>query len=92
MDVVVDINVFIFIPAVICGLCGGALGGVFSYANIKMNRWRNANIKPKNWLRVLDVMAISFVVRSHCRFSAYCHCRTHKAVMRFFLCALAPAE
>ena len=41
----------IFIPTVVIGLLGGALGAGFTFLNLKVSRFRKRVIEPKKYFR-----------------------------------------
>ena len=48
----VDINILMFIPAVIIGVIGGLMGSLFTIVNLKIHRLRKRNLAAikKPWL------------------------------------------
>jgi chloride channel 7 len=54
----VQVDILIFLPAVICGITGGALGTLFTFCNLKISRWRGRVIAKRKWARVLEPCVI----------------------------------
>lgn len=49
----------VLIPSAILGLFGGISGGVFTYLNLKLNKFRRKHINTFRWLRVVEVLLIT---------------------------------
>ena len=48
-------HILTMIPTIVLGLIGGALGGIFTFFNLKIVRMRLRNLANKRFLRVLEV-------------------------------------
>ena len=57
-----SLNIMIFIPTIIIGLLGGAMGAGFTFCSLKMNRFRKNYIEPRKWLRVLEPVIIVLIM------------------------------
>jgi chloride channel 7 len=54
-------HVAVFLPAALVGVLGGVLGSIFTFANLKITKWRSRVVAPHAWLRVLEPVAIMLV-------------------------------
>ena len=52
----------IFIPTVVIGLLGGALGAGFTFLNLKVSRFRKRVIEPKKYFRILEPIIICLIM------------------------------
>ncbi len=50
-----------FLPTVGVGVIGGLFAALFTWANLKICKWRNRNIVPKPWARITEPVVMAFI-------------------------------
>eukprot|EP00052_Salpingoeca_macrocollata_P012564 m.97626 g.97626 ORF g.97626 m.97626 type:complete len:836 (-) comp18538_c0_seq4:53-2560(-) len=58
----VKTHILIMLPTALIGVIGGVLGTLFTFANIKINRWRARYIAPSKWRRVAEPCIIMILM------------------------------
>jgi H+/Cl- antiporter ClcA len=49
------------VPSIVIGICGGVMGTVFTYLNLKITRFRNRFFVPYKIMRLLGMSFLLFI-------------------------------
>lgn len=64
----IEMHIFTMVPSIVIGICGGVMGTVFTYLNLKITRFRNRFFVPYKLMRLLEPCIVVAIFSSLCLF------------------------
>lgn len=61
IDQAINSQLMMFLPTLGVGIIGGLFAALFTWANLKICKWRNRNIVPRPWARIAEPVVVAFM-------------------------------
>ena len=61
IDQAINSQLTMFLPTLGVGVIGGLFAALFTWANLKICKWRNQNIVPRAWARIMEPVVVAFI-------------------------------
>lgn len=61
IDQAINSQLTMFLPTLGVGVIGGLFAALFTWANLKICKWRNRNIVPRAWARIMEPVIVAFI-------------------------------